>query len=104
MRGANTSVFGRRRVSTGSAGTDTRTNRTRAREQAWAERMVKEELKRRRWTEEELALRRKGDSQKVPIARRLRRDTTMTLHWIAERLKMGTAGSLANLLRNSKAK
>ena len=73
-------------------------------EQAWAERIVKEELKRRRWTEEELALRRKGDSQKVPIARRLRRDTTMTLHWIAERLKMGTAGSLANLLRNSKAK
>jgi hypothetical protein len=38
------------------------------------------------------------------IARRLRQETTMTLNWIAEKLNMGVAGSLANLLRNKKGK
>jgi hypothetical protein len=37
----------------------------------------------------ELANRRKGDKKKVSIAARLRRDKTMTLKWIAERLAMG---------------
>jgi hypothetical protein len=46
--------------------------------------------------------RHKGDVQKLKLARRLRRETTMTLNWIAERLSMGTAGSLANLLRDAK--
>jgi hypothetical protein len=46
--------------------------------------------------------RRKGDAKKVKVARRLRQETTMTLSWIAERLKMGRAGSLGNLLRNVK--
>ena len=73
-------------------------------EEAWAERMVVGELRRRHWTAAELAQRRKGDLQKLAIARRLRRETTMTLNWIANRLNMGTAGSLANLLRNAKAK
>jgi len=40
----------------------------------------------------------------VKLARWLQRETTMTLHWIAEGLKMGTAGSLANLLRDAKGK
>ena len=66
--------------------------------------MVTGELKRLRWTTAALAQRRKGDLQKLKIARRLRRETTMTLNWIAERLDMGTAGSLANLLRNTKVK
>jgi hypothetical protein len=35
------------------------------------------------------------------IARRLREETTMTLNWIAGKLKMGAAGSLANLLRDA---
>jgi hypothetical protein len=68
-------------------------------EEAWAEQMVRSELKNRRWTPSELAQRRKGDLQKLAIALRLRRQTTMTLNWIADRLNMGTAGSLANLLR-----
>jgi len=38
----------------------------------------------------------------VKLARRLRQETTMTLNTIAKQLKMGTAGSLANLLRKTK--
>ena len=44
----------------------------------------------------------KGDLQKLKIALRLRRETTMTLTWIAGRLNMGAAGSLANLLRDAR--
>jgi hypothetical protein len=50
-------------------------------------------------TEAELKRRRKGDAKKLQVARLLRRETTMRLNWIAKRLKMGAAGSLANLLR-----
>jgi len=65
--------------------------------------LLAEELTRRRWTVAELGQRRKGDAQKLKLARRLRQETTMTLNWIAERLNMGTAGSLANLLRDAKS-
>jgi len=40
-------------------------------------------------------------TQKLENAGRLRGETTMTLHWIARELKMGAAGSLANLLRDA---
>jgi hypothetical protein len=50
--------------------------------------MVAEELRRRGWREAELTLRRKTDPEKVETAWRLRRETTMTLKWIAKRLKM----------------
>jgi putative transposase len=73
-------------------------------EEAWAERLLAEELARRRWSAEELARRRKGDGQKVKMALRLRRETVMTLPWIAQRLHMGAPGSLANLLRKSEEK
>ena len=63
-----------------------------------AERLVGEELKKRKWKEEELGRRRKGDAAKVAIARRLRRETTMTLGWIAQRLRMGARTHLAHLL------
>jgi putative transposase len=69
-----------------------------------AERIVQAELKRRRWTELDLRKRRKGDKGKVVIAQRLRLETTMTLNWIAQRLSMGAAGSLANLLRGRTVK
>jgi putative transposase len=65
---------------------------------AKAERLVAEELRRRGWQESELAVRRKGDPGKVAIAERLRRETTMTLAWIAHRLQMGTKTHLAHLL------
>ncbi len=72
-----------------------------------AERLLKAELARLGWSEEDLAARRKGDSAKVCIAQKLRSETTMTLKWIADHLRMGTASSLANLLaarRNSTGK
>jgi len=63
-----------------------------------AARMALEELNRRGWAEDELKRRRKGDGEKVKIAARLRRETTMTLKWIAERLYMGTWTNVANCL------
>ncbi len=66
--------------------------------EARAEAVVQAELTKRGWTEETLAMRRKGDSEKVKLAVRLRRETTMTVRWIAERLRMGTPSHLAHLL------
>jgi len=39
--------------------------------------------------------------EKLQIARSLLAETTMTLSWIAQRLKMGAPGSLANSLRTN---
>lgn len=63
-----------------------------------AERIIAEELKRRRWKAAELQTRPKGDAGKVALAARLRAETTMTVGWIAERLGMGTRGYLNHLL------
>jgi hypothetical protein len=51
-----------------------------------AEQIVAEELKRRKWEEADLVKRRKGDPEKVKMALRLRRESIMTLKWIAQRL------------------
>ena len=66
---------------------------------AVAERIVGEELQRLGWGEADLANRRKGDARKVAIARRLRRESTMTLRWIAQRLGMGSASMVSHCLR-----
>jgi REP element-mobilizing transposase RayT len=66
--------------------------------EAKANRIVAEELGRRKWKEADLAARRKGEPGKVEIARRLRAETTMTLSWIAQRLHSGTKTHLAHLL------
>ena len=66
--------------------------------EAKAERIVTEEMKQRKWDDGTLAARRKGDGEKLAIARRLRQETTMTLAWIAARLKMGTKTHVAHLL------
>ena len=55
-----------------------------------AERMVRRELDKAGWAEPDLERRRKGDRWKVRVATRLRVETTMTLKWIAERLRMGS--------------
>jgi REP element-mobilizing transposase RayT len=68
---------------------------------AKAERLVREELQALRWMEDDLAQRPKGDPGKVRIARRLRGETTLTLAWIAQRLKMGGWTNVSNLLRAS---
>ena len=39
------------------------------------------------------------DKRKVKIALRLRRETVMTMDWIAERLQMGCRHTLANCLK-----
>jgi hypothetical protein len=67
-----------------------------------AERLLREELKKLRWTDEDLRRRRKGDPGKVRVARRLRQETTMTLGWIAQRLQMGAWTHVSNLLRAAK--
>jgi len=66
--------------------------------EAKAERIVAEELKRLKWGVKTLEERRKGDETKLRIARRLRQETTMTLSWIAARLRMGTKTHLSHLL------
>jgi REP element-mobilizing transposase RayT len=68
---------------------------------AQAERIVAEEMARRRWSAAELEQRRKADAEKIKIARRLRDETTMTWAWIAERLAMGTSGYTADCLRKA---
>lgn len=64
-----------------------------------ARRLITQELKRLGWKEQDLRSRRKGDAEKVKLARRLRAETTMTLAWVAQALKMGRWGYVAQLLK-----
>jgi len=63
-----------------------------------ARRIVAEELRRLGWKQGELEKRLKADPDKVSIARRLRGETTMTLRWIAEQLRLGSWTYLSNNL------
>ena len=63
-----------------------------------AESIVAGELKRHGWKESELGLRPKADKVKIAMAKRLRKETTMTLKWIAARLQMGSWTYVFNLL------
>lgn len=72
--------------------------------EANAERLVREEMRNRGWRAADLKRLRKGDSGKVEVARRLKKETTATREWIVARLKMGTTGNLNRCLhaaRNS---
>ena len=60
-----------------------------------AERIVAEELGRLGWSEAQLGERRKSDPAKLALAARLRRETTLTVGWIANRLHLGTRKSAA---------
>jgi hypothetical protein len=53
------------------------------------------------WSDRELERRRKGDAEKIRIARRIRKETTMSLKWIAASLAMGTWTYVANCLCQS---
>jgi putative transposase len=64
-----------------------------------AEKILREELKRRGWDRQELKRRKKGDQGKVQMARRLRQETTMSWQWIAACLVMGAAGYAADCVR-----
>lgn len=63
-----------------------------------AERLLREQLRQRGWTQAELRSRRKGDPEKVQMASQLRAQTTMTLKWIAQRLNMGAWTHVSNCL------
>jgi putative transposase len=63
-----------------------------------AERLVQEELRQRRWKEADLLERKKGDWEKIQMAKRLREETLVTLKWIVQRLRMGTVAYLNNRL------
>jgi hypothetical protein len=58
-----------------------------------AERMIAEELKRLGWTEADLMSQRQQAPGKLDLAARLRRETTMSLKWIAARVHLGTSKS-----------
>lgn len=64
--------------------------------------ILSEELQKLGWDLEALKPRRKGNPEKIKIARRLRSQTTMTLAWTAQHLSMGAPGSPANCLRDKR--
>ncbi len=70
--------------------------------EATGERLVREELNARGWSELTLGQVRKGDPGKIDIARRLRTETAVTLKWIANRLNMGKWTHVANCLYAAK--
>jgi hypothetical protein len=55
------------------------------------QRIAQEKPKVLGWLAQDLQGRRKGDLRKARIAARLRRETTLTLEWTAERRCMGPA-------------
>ena len=59
-------------------------------QEAKAKRMIREELKRMGWDTRTLRQVGKGDKRKVRLAARLRKETTMSLKWIAQHLEMGS--------------
>jgi hypothetical protein len=72
--------------------------------EAKAEGILAEELKRLGWKEAELKSRRKNDPDKLEIAARLRRETTLTIKAIAARVSLGSSKSAnAKLHRHMQA-
>ncbi len=65
---------------------------------AKAERLITQELVRLDWTEEDIRLRAKSDPLKLALAAKLRRETTLSIKQISERLDLGkTKGARSNL-------
>ena len=63
--------------------------------EAKAERIIREELRRLGWTEHDLKERAKSEPAKLALAARVRRETTMTMRWLAVRLHLGSWKSFA---------
>jgi REP element-mobilizing transposase RayT len=66
--------------------------------QAKGERIIAQELKRLKWKEPDLEEFRKTHPEKLALAGQLRRETTLTIREIAQRLHMGSWKSLNNRL------
>jgi hypothetical protein len=67
-----------------------------------AGRIIREDLRRGGRREEDLPGMRKGDKFKVLLAGRLRRETAMSLRWIARRMHMGSWTYVSNLLHEKR--
>ena len=63
-----------------------------------AERIVVEALRAAGWSQGRLETEQNGHPIKVELAKRLRRERTMSLRWIAERLCKGRWINVSNLL------
>jgi REP element-mobilizing transposase RayT len=61
-------------------------------------RLLREEMARLGWDLDALRQAGKGDERKVRLAARLRKETTMSLKWIAQHLEMGSWTHVSNLL------
>jgi hypothetical protein len=75
-----------------------RASERRETDEALAERLVRQSLRKLRWSEKDLKDRKKSDPHKLGIARQLREQTPMSRQWIATRLNMGSASYLSALL------
>ena len=60
-----------------------------------ARRMVSEGIKGLGWKETELGRRAKSDPGKIGLAKKLRKETTMTMKWVADWLRMGSSHNVA---------
>ncbi|MDA1277900.1 MAG: hypothetical protein O2960_28215 [Verrucomicrobia bacterium] len=67
-----------------------------------AEAIIEVEMRRGRIAEADLQNRPKNDPTKIRAAVKLRRQTTMSVAWIAERLGMGSRYYATNLLQQAR--
>ena len=84
--------------------TGERARERRETDEALAERLVRAGLSAAGWTESDLPRAMKGDPVKVVLAASLRAQTPMTRRWIADRLRMGSASYVSNLLASVDSK
>jgi hypothetical protein len=81
-----------------------RASERRETDEVLAERIAREALTKSRWREIDLATQPKRHPVKVAIAQQLRRQTPMSRQWIADRLRMGSASYVSNLLSSVDSK
>ncbi len=67
-----------------------------------AGRLIAEEIAKLKFPRVDFSTMSKGDQRKVDIAARLRRETSVSLRWIADELKMGSIAYAARLLQERK--
>ena len=60
--------------------------------------VMNEEMNRLGWSAEALRQAGKGNEEKVRLAARLRRETTMSLKWTAQQVERGSWSHVSNLL------
>ena len=82
---------------------DSRITASRSKEAPGQQRIIAEELYRLRWSAEQLTARCRNDPAKLAIAARLRKETTLTLKEISQRICVGSVNTAeTNLHRANK--